>query len=206
MKTKNFISTVILIITAVLISSNSVAQTSNLDSINLEQIKRDSIIADSARSMDYILHIESQIDRQTPEENFLKYLHFHGRDSKLKGRFADVFKSEKNWKKFVMRNGKYLDIYALNIDWYDTKLGKKIDDNPRWHYNAVIIDSTVENYYNKNIRNFEYAYYKYKIIKTVGGMGEGYDFYDKYSRMIRSYSIFWLDFKVSLIRENTDLE
>ena len=151
-----------------------------------------------------------ELDKNRAQEDLITYLKYREKikapkenDSHLKKNFIKVFKNPKIWDQFS-KNGsmEYIFIQAPETNWYEKEIGPAKSNKNSLCGDPVMIDRTVNNYYNSKIKDFKYDNFEY-IVKDWPELEifrERYIFYLN-GEKIRSYSICWEDNKVSSITD-----
>ena len=112
-------------------------------------------------------------------------------ETELRGRFIEIFESERIWKEFVYDvEDEYVFFCADETNWYDPEIGY-VGDYHVIAWNEVMIDSTMERYYDLMIKDFEYDEFTYETIEHADGTFQEFYEFHKDGLKIRSYLVAW---------------
>ena len=126
-------------------------------------------------------------------------------DTELRGKLYEIFDSKEKFMEYMTDyKGELRFLDAPETNWYiegEVYTG----EYHRRCGGAIMIDSTVENYYNTMVKDFEYDRYEYEIREHDDGIvQEYYEFY-KDGIEIRSYVAGWSKTEFVILMDfNTD--
>ena len=125
-------------------------------------------------------------------------------DLELRGKFYLVFEDSNIWNAFAIgKDGLYRWIKAKETKWYDKTLGPENSNKYTFGIDTLImVDSTVINYYNTQIKGFKYDKYTYEFedLPEIGCSREFYEFY-KDGKLIEGYTLGWNGTELITIRD-----
>jgi len=152
----------------------------------------------------------SQISRQDSIKNIVSYgigkppvdLPPSANDTYLRGKFQKIFTNQKLWNDFVTGvDKKYIWVEAPETNWYDKIEGPINSNKNDLCPDPVMVDSTVVNYYNNNLKRFKYDNYTYEIeYQPDGTVREFYKFYIN-DQKVKSFILGWNETELLTITE-----